>query len=505
MIRLKQSVLMMLAVVFMFSLLACRNTPDSPVSGDPSGTTSFESMQGGNSDPIDTQSTDGNGGTGDSSSTSTGDVVLKPTGNDKTNSNSQTSTSTTSRNAPTVTPIESPQEKKLESIKGSTVRVLVNSEKVGENTQLFWNMIEKKYDVKIKSEYIAYGEQLSRLGQMVASGNPPDVVTVAEETIMRLVYSNAVQSLDSYLVDDPGWTKDCKSRFKINNHIYALPTSYTFPQYFVYFNKTLFKEQKVKTPYEHYVAGTWTWKELVNTAKKMTLYRDDGVTVKTEGIGTWNYAVFMLANGGKGLTETSPGRFSVTIDQPAEMGGLQVLYQLVTDNSFYTGDCYTGFAQRKVAMHVERPGNAIGNYDYYNRMEDEIGMAPLPMADDGKYYAPMSTGGLAVPRNAKNPAGGVMYIYEAYKFDDNRALNATSGADLEDRRVWMSDEHLAIYKEYMKKATSINTYMEGLAGWWEEGTRNQFWNSIVVELKSPSVSVDSMKGILQTALKRTTG
>ena len=57
----------------------------------------------------------------------------------------------------------------------------------------------------------------------------------------------------------------------------------------------------------------------------------------------------------------------------------------------------------------------------------------------------------------------------------------------------------------MKKATSINTYMDGLAGWWEEGTRNQFWNSIVVELKSPSVSVDAMKGILQTALKRTTG
>ena len=60
---------------------------------------------------------------------------------------------------------------------------------------------------------------------------------------------------------------------------------------------------------------------------------------RTYGVGTWNYALFMFANGGKGLSEKN-GKLYASVDQKPEMGGLQLLHDLVAANAFYTGDSY---------------------------------------------------------------------------------------------------------------------------------------------------------------------
>ena len=50
---------------------------------------------------------------------------------------------------------------------------------------------------------------------------------------------------------------------------------------------------------------------------------------------------------------------------------------------------YTEFKNRKVAMFAERPWNAIGAYDYYHTMKDEIGIVPVPKGPNAdKVYAP---------------------------------------------------------------------------------------------------------------------
>lgn len=41
-----------------------------------------------------------------------------------------------------------------------------------------------------------------------------------------------------------------------------------------------------------------------------------------------------------------------------------------------------------IAMHLEQPWNAVGAYDYFNNMEDDIGIAPMPMANDSNVLFP---------------------------------------------------------------------------------------------------------------------
>ena len=111
---------------------------------------------------------------------------------------------------------------------------------------------------------------------------------------------------------------------------------------------------------------------------------------------------------------------------------------------------------------------------------------------------------MIVPRNAKNPLGAVAYAYEMAKFDNNRFFNSTLDFDLMYRRMSISDEDLALYQDYRKKAVPLMSYMESLSGWWDGGYRDKFWNTIVVDKKKPAEAVASMKSVLESCISRTT-
>lgn len=506
-----------LAALMLLSLAACgQDTP--PASTDPSSDASAMSTQG--TDPTSTGVSDDtgspSGGTDASdpssggSTTKGGGGILKPVNPSKNDTKTKKPTTTTTftgskETMPTnVEDLSTPQEKMFSKLKGTTITVVDDEVTDNENTKLFRQIIQQKYGMKL--EFISLKDGVAgqnQFAQMVAAGNPPDVYGVDEVTFLRYVCSNIAQPLEPYIAkNDPFWKEVDLVDYYFNNKPYGVPITWGLKVYMCVYNKTLFKEQKQKTPHELYQEGNWNFKTFLETAKKMTLYAADGKTVKTYGVGTWNYALFMYANGGKGLSEKD-GKLSASIDQKAEMGGLQLLYDLVNANAFYTGDSYMGFGRRTVAMHLEQPLNAVGNYDYYNNMEDEIGIVPLPMANDGKYYAPKAGGAMVVPRNAKNPLGGVAYAYEMAVFDNNRFFNSTLDYDLMWRRMSISDEDLALYMKYKEKAVPLMSYMESLSGWWDGGYRDKFWNAIVKDKKKPAEAVASMKSVLESCINRT--
>ena len=498
-----------LAGLLIFSLAACGKTtpPDSaPASGDPSA--SAESLSSGEaSEPEDVSGSPQESGT----DSTTNNGVLKPiktTGNQNKTSGktgSVTKWTGSKETVPSNVDLSTPQEKMLASVKGTTITIVDDEVTDNGNTKVFRQIVQEKYGLKLKFISIKDGVAgQNQFAQMVAAGNPPDVFSVDEVTFLRYVCSNIAQPLDPYLAkSDPFWKEVDLSDYYFNNKTYGIPATWGLRVYMCVYNKTLFKEQKQKTPTELYKEGNWNFKTFLDAAKKMTIYRADGKTVQTYGVGTWNYALFMFANGGKGLSEKN-GKLYASVDQKPEMGGLQLLHDLVAANAFYTGDSYIGFGRRRVAMHLEQPANAVGNYDYYNNMEDEIGIVPLPMANDGKYYAPKSAGGMIVPRNAKNPLGAVAFAYEMAKFDNNRFFNSTLDFDLMYRRMSISDEDLALYLDYRKKAVPLMSYMESLSGWWDGGYRDKFWNTIVVDKKKPAEAVASMKSVLESCISRTT-
>ena len=499
----------LLAALLTVSLASCGGK-ESPASDASSAAT--DTVSSGDSTTTAVSQNDASGST---DTTAEGNVLKPQPTKDGAGTAAKTTKKTTTytgskETLPSSYELTSPQEKKFASLKGKTVNIGTSSSNVetdNENTKTFRTLFQKKYGVKLNFVVMKSGvDGQNQIGQMVAAGNPPDAYGYSEVTFLRYIYANVAQPMDKYLAkDDPLYRDVDLSDTTLNGKIYGIPGTWGIKGYMCVFNKTLFKEQKVKNPTELYLEGNWNYKTFLETAKKMTLYREDGKTVKTYGVGTWDYALLMYANGGKGLVEDGKGGLKATIDQPAEMGGLQLLYDLVSAGAFYTGDSYSGFGRRMIAMHLEQPWNAVGAYDYFNNMEDDIGIAPMPMANDGKYYFPKSSGGTFIPRNAKNPLGGVAYAYELAKFDNNRFFTSTNDYDVMQRRQCITDADLKIYQEYRKKAVPLMSYMEALSGWWDTGYRAKFWNTIVVDKKKPAEAVASMKSVLESCIKRTTG
>jgi len=509
---------LMTAVMLILTMTACGSKKKGAESSAPSG--SSEEV----SSVDDTESTDeASSESGDTEGeTSSDDTVLKPQSS-ASSKNSGTSSvgsnsSKTSGPSQVITDdltLKTSQEKKFAALKGTTIRIVATPEelKEGSNTKAKFDYYQKKYDVKYDIVSESWNGMVSKLGQMVAAGNPPDCVFYTENEFLKWTYSNVLQPLDPFIVkDDPHWTNLSLEYFKTNNKIYGIPTGTpdtTLAVFMVYFNKTLFEEQKkkdgtLKTPYEHYKAGTWTWDNLIKTAEKMTLFREDGTTVRTNGIACWNSNVYVMANGGDGMIESKPGIFEPSYTKALSMKGLEVIEKLAKQK-LMTSDPYSGFANRAVAMHVERPGNAVGQFDYYNTMDDEIGVAPLPAASDGKYYAPVTCYALGVPRKSKNPLGGAMIAYENLK-QEKRQFDSPSDYDKASFKQKISDEHYGILKEYYAKATPKHSFVEGLAGWQEDaGYSTQFWGKLWTDKKTATVAVGEMEGILKTAIKRTTG
>lgn len=339
-----------LAGLLIFSLAACGKTtpPDSaPASGDPSA--SAESLSSGEaSEPEDVSGSPQESGT----DSTTNNGVLKPiktTGNQNKTSGktgSVTKWTGSKETVPSNVDLSTPQEKMLASVKGTTITIVDDEVTDNENTKVFRQIVQEKYGLKLKFISIKDGVAgQNQFAQMVAAGNPPDVFSVDEVTFLRYVCSNIAQPLDPYLAkSDPFWKEVDLSDYYFNNKTYGIPATWGLRVYMCVYNKTLFKEQKQKTPTELYKEGNWNFKTFLDAAKKMTIYRADGKTVQTYGVGTWNYALFMFANGGKGLSEKN-GKLYASVDQKPEMGGLQLLHDLVAANAFYTGDSYIGFGR----------------------------------------------------------------------------------------------------------------------------------------------------------------
>ena len=496
---------LLLSLCLTLGLTACGSTPKVTSSTDSSESESADESLNSGSDILNDTS-DGvtsNDGTGD---------LIKPAGDStvvQTNSDGSTKTvtqSTQSSNPVTYT-LNTEQEKKFASLKGTTVKIISNSSKPDDDQKNIENVLKNKYGMSVQYVGMGWQEMQNNIASLVAAGNAPDLCPFSEVLSLRYAYGNLAQPMDKYIVkSDPVWTvKDAFAPFTYDGKTYGA-ADYGYDVFFVYYNKSLFNEKHVKEPYEYYKENNWNFETFKQVAKNITQYEADGTTVKTFGVTTWNYAVFIQANGGTGI-KFANGKWSVSIDQKAEMAGLQMMRDLAASGTFLFGtDGYVEFRQRKVAMTIERPQNAIGNYDYYNRMDDEIGMVPVPKGPDvSQYCAPVVSDACFVTSNAKNALGAVAYMYEkrAYEISKDKSTDATV---LAERRKTISDEHKAISDEYLKNAKLSYAMMDGLSGWWDGAvTRNQVWKKIIVDQSQPSQVVDSIKGIMDAALKRTVG
>lgn len=398
------------------------------------------------------------------------------------------------------------QDEMFKSIAGTTITKIGNPADLDEWSLQVHQEFMERYDVKINWLNMTYDEYTSKLPQLVATGNAPDTAVMTDATSLAFMYQGLCAPIDEYLdLDDPYWDHDVLEAYKMDGHYYAVNTN-EVETFFVYYNRTLFEELALDDPYELYMNGEWTYDKLREIAQKATIYEDDNTTVKTYGIGTHAREVFVLANGGKFIDyDEANNTYVSTLKDKATITGLNFLRDLIADGSMNPSiQGFTEFPGRKIAMFVERPMNAIGNYDLLNTMEDEIGIVPFPQGPDTDVtYAPSIFVTNFVPTNCKNPLGGMAWNYFW-------ARRLAEGAEERDE-AWvyrnskmMNEEHESIINDYLTGATKLSSKMDSLVGW-STNYRETFWADLIWQQKSAEEVAAAMENVLNNALKDTVG
>lgn len=396
------------------------------------------------------------------------------------------------------------QVKLLEKAKGTTIHKMGDIESLDDyDFQLSLEFMDK-YGIEIEWMPLSWNEYLTQLPQLVASGNPPDTARLTDARYLNLIYGGLVSPLNEYLVlEDEYWDKDVLDVFCLDGNYYGVNTG-EIDTYFIYYNKTLFEEEGIDDPYELYEKGEWTFDKLREIAKKATLYADDGVTVETYGISSYQKVAFALTQGEDMVRyNDASATFEPNIKSPAVIAGLNFYKDLIADGSMYPAyHGYTEFPMRKLAMFFEMPENAIYNNDLLNKMKDEIGIVPFPASIiDGKYYAPSNIIAHSVPANCQNPEGGMLWNY--YWIRRMKLGEATKNETWQNRRYkMMTEEHEKVIIDYLEKAKKVSTKIFSLTEM--SNYEGQFWGGLSSGKKTAEEVADSMENLLTTAIDRIT-
>lgn len=418
-----------------------------------------------------------------------------------------------------LTPQEKLFEKQKGALKGSTVVIVSGSddvEKIYPQEKFASDQLRNKWGVKIQRKIYSNNQLPDMVATLVASGNPPDVAHVATTNLVRYVYANLAVPIDSYIVEnDPVWDNgEAFEGFKFGGKTYGISWNVIMQNnFFVWYNKTYLKEKGAEDPYKLYKKDKWDTEAFKRVAKKAVTLQSNKKDVATFGAYCWDPSAFLAMYGATGVTENKDGTWSVTIDSPKAMDALKMIRDLAIDGSIKVRkDSYIEgnfFKDRKVAMVIERNKNAIGNYNYYKTMDDEIGVVPLPKAPDGKYYGYTVADGSFLLKNGKNPLAAIAYRYYDRLFTQHTSKEEqiAAGYDKYEKAV-ISKEHEKITTEYLNKVCdkTLDDKLYALSNWVKgDGLQQQFWDSLVVDGKQPAQVVDSAKSQITKCLKETVG
>lgn len=261
-------------------------------------------------------------------------------------------------------------------------------------------------NVEVELLYIPK-EYSTKVQTMMAADRSPDILQVLEE-VHGYSALGQIRPLDD-LVKTSG--VDLEKRFGTahqtyiyKNQLFAMPDR--GGSMIVYYNKDLFDAAGVGYPNKN-----WTWDDMLDAAKKLTVRTDEGVEVYGFAAGDWWpwWLSFVYQNGGRILDENN----KVVINSPETIEALEFYNDLVFKHGVAPsleeyGDMGNPgpdplFAQGKVAFEITGFWN-IGSLNKVEGLNWDI--APMWKQKQGATVAFGS--GLAISKSCEHPE-------EAYK------------------------------------------------------------------------------------------
>lgn len=268
---------------------------------------------------------------------------------------------------------------------------------------------EEKYGGKIIHEKATWGSIYTKLVAAISAGNAPDATFMHAAWYPSYPNKNLVQPVDDLLdKNDPIWDLSYMDKFKWNGKYYGLCTRKGFDLHVIFYNKTMFKNNGLKTPTEYYDEGQWNWDNFSMLAQELTQDTDNDGTTDIYGFTTCNLEDFIMNNGGQ-LVQFEGTNLKLSLDDPKVIQGLEFARDLrqkykVMDSSMGIENLVNG----KSAMVSNGVWVPRTNFQGF---KDEWDIVPYPKSPNTQDNIMVGGGwSYVIPTGAKNPKGGVLFI-----------------------------------------------------------------------------------------------
>lgn len=260
---------------------------------------------------------------------------------------------------------------------------------------------EKYPNITVKVIYIP-SEYDQKVQTMIAGGTSPDIIELAEQ-INAYSSKGQVLSLDEFVksseINLDERYGSVKEVYSAGGSLYAMPDR--GGAMIVYYNKDLFDKANVSYP-----TKDWTWDDLLNAAKKLTI--KEGKEVKQWGFaaGSWWpwWMSFMYQNGGRVLDENN----KPVVNTPENVEALKFYNDLVWKHYVAPSPIDFAnmgnlgpdqlFAQGKVAFEI----TGFWNIASLNKVP-ELNWDIAPVWHNKEKATPIFGSGLAISKDCKNP------------------------------------------------------------------------------------------------------
>jgi ABC-type glycerol-3-phosphate transport system substrate-binding protein len=337
-----------------------------------------------------------------------------------TGANTGTNTAANATNTPVET--KAPQEIKLDN-PNITILYHTSKDQYAENKvanpdayDALWETVpqfEQKYGGKITVVAVPWGDQKSTLISMVNAGDQVDVAQANDQNFPVYPLKKIVQPIDQFMdMSNPLWNQSVTQSFTFGGKPYAVGA--TVAPIVIYYNKTMFDDNGVKTPSEYYAEGKWTWDTFREVAKELTQDTDSDGKNDQFGFGWWDagYALFVGSNGKTLLSYNDDGSITSNYNSENVKQAMQFAQDALLKDKYIEstkeGDYFNAeFKNGKLAMTAEY---GLGGFNVF-KSDYQIDFVPVPAGPQGNQgQGPGGLGGWVIPTVSKNPQGGAAFI-----------------------------------------------------------------------------------------------
>jgi len=278
-----------------------------------------------------------------------------------------------------------------------------------------WNQIVADFhtanpNITVKVEVSDWDSYWTKLKTMLSAGTPPDVFTMDAPLYLDYQSRGVLLNLQPYLDKNPGMLDGVYPQtleaYKTPDGMYGLPRD--FQTIVLFYNKDMFDAAKVAYP-----TADWTYDDLRNAAKSLTITSSDGKTTQygfysdlwdmelvwSEGI--WAYGGDII----------NADHTKTLVSEPKALEAWQLFHDMMfVDKSWpdsttageYGGDPFlAGVAAMTPIGHWAVPGYLEANFKW--------DVAPMPKGPAGQATS-VNSAGFVVGKDSKNPDAAFAFL-----------------------------------------------------------------------------------------------